>query len=168
MASVVLDRAHFVSHVCEDMGSLVRELARGAGAIMLAEEVLTGPALAELTGALAAQPPRSDVPVLVLARQGADSPAIANAMDEIANYTDIQRPMRVAALVSAVRTALGPKPRIAASSSTTRLPARAARVLANPGAVRSASHPPAASTEPRVNTNAVGAAARAATAESGR
>ncbi len=106
MASVVLDRAHFVSHVCEDMGSLVRELARGAGAIMLAEEVLAGPPLVELTGALGAQPPWSDVPVLVLARQGADSRAIANAMDEFANVTVIERPMRVAALVSAVRTAL--------------------------------------------------------------
>jgi len=106
MASVVLDRAHFVSHVCEDMGSLVRELARGAGAIMLAEEVLAGPPFVELTGALGAQPPWSDVPVLVLARQGADSRAIANAMDEFANVTVIERPMRVAALVSAVRTAL--------------------------------------------------------------
>jgi signal transduction histidine kinase len=106
MASAVLVRAHFVSHVCADMGSLVDELLRGAGAIMLAEEVLTGPALAELTGALAAQPPWSDVPVLVLARQGADSRAIANAMDEFANVTVIERPMRVAALVSAVRTAL--------------------------------------------------------------
>lgn len=106
MASTVLDRAHFVSHVCEDMRSLVQELSRGAGAIMLAEEVLAGPALVELTGALGAQPPWSDVPVLVLARQGADSRAVANAMDEFANVTVIERPMRVAALVSAVRTAL--------------------------------------------------------------
>ncbi|PNG59549.1 Virulence sensor protein BvgS precursor [Variovorax sp. WDL1] len=106
MASAVLDRAHFVSHVCEDMGSLVRELELGAGTIMLAEEVLAGPALVELTGALGAQPPWSDVPVLVLARQGADSRAIANAMDEFANVTVIERPMRVASLVSAVRTAL--------------------------------------------------------------
>ncbi|VTU17665.1 Autoinducer 2 sensor kinase/phosphatase LuxQ [Variovorax sp. PBL-H6] len=106
MASAVLDRAHFVSHVCEDMGALVRELALGAGAIMLAEEVLAGPPLVELTGALGAQPAWSDVPVLVLARQGADSRAVANAMDEFANVTVIERPMRVAALVSAVRTAL--------------------------------------------------------------
>lgn len=106
MASTVLERAHFVSQVCGDMASLVDELVRGAGAIMLAEEVLAGPALAQLTGALAAQPPWSDVPVLVLARQGADSRAIANAMDEFANVTVIERPMRVAALVSAVRTAL--------------------------------------------------------------
>ncbi|WP_232061945.1 hybrid sensor histidine kinase/response regulator [Variovorax sp. PBS-H4] len=106
MASAVLHRAHFVSHVCEDMGSLVQQLSRGAGAIMLAEEVLVGPALVELTGALGAQPPWSDVPVLVLARQGADSRAVANAMDEFANVTVIERPMRVAALVSAVRTAL--------------------------------------------------------------
>jgi len=106
MASAVLERAHFVAHVCDNVGALVQALLRGAGAIMLAEEVLAGPALVELTGALAAQPPWSDVPVLVLARQGADSRAVANAMDEFANVTVIERPMRVAALVSAVRTAL--------------------------------------------------------------
>ncbi len=73
---------------------------------MLAEEALAGNAGAGLSDALRAQPPWSDLPVLVLARQGADSRAIVNAMDELANVTVIERPMRIASLVSAARTAL--------------------------------------------------------------
>lgn len=73
---------------------------------MLAEEVITDAAIAHLKAALTSQGPWSDVPMLVLARQGANSRAIAHVMDEFANVTVIERPMRVAALVSAVRTAL--------------------------------------------------------------
>jgi signal transduction histidine kinase/CheY-like chemotaxis protein len=106
MASAVLERASFDPHVCADMAELMREMARGAGAVMLAEEIITGTAMAELKVALASQGPWSDLPVLVLARQGADSRAITHVMDEFANVTVIERPMRVASLVSAVRTAL--------------------------------------------------------------
>ena len=106
MASAVLERARFVSHACADMTELASELARGAGAIMVAEEVIAGAAISQLTDALSAQPPWSDVPVLVLARRGADSLAIAQVMDEFANVTVIERPMRVASLVSTVRSAL--------------------------------------------------------------
>ncbi|OUM01992.1 hybrid sensor histidine kinase/response regulator [Variovorax sp. JS1663] len=106
VAAAVLERAQFVACTCVDMAALARELGRGAGAILLAEEVMDRASMAELAGALAAQEPWSDMPVIVLARQGADSRAVATAMDEVANVTVIERPMRVAALVSAVRTAL--------------------------------------------------------------
>jgi signal transduction histidine kinase/CheY-like chemotaxis protein len=106
MAAAVLKRAQFVSHACADMDELRRELERGAGAIMLAEEVIAGASISQLTDSLSAQPPWSDVPLLVLARRGADSLAIAHVMDEFANVTVIERPMRVAALVSTVRSAL--------------------------------------------------------------
>ena len=106
MASAVLQRAQFDPHICADMGDVVHELSIGAGAVMLAEEVIAGPAMTELKVALASQGPWSDLPVIVLARQGADSRAIAEVMDEFANVTVIERPMRVASLVSAVRTAL--------------------------------------------------------------
>ncbi|MDM0051584.1 ATP-binding protein [Variovorax sp. J22R115] len=106
MASAVLQRAQFDPAICADMADLLREMSVGAGAVMLAEEVIAGPAMAELKVALASQGPWSDLPVIVLARQGADSRAIADVMDEFANVTVIERPMRVASLVSAVRTAL--------------------------------------------------------------
>jgi len=106
LAKGVLERANFIAHVCDDMPSLVSEISRGAGAIMLAEEAVGDVAATELATALALQPPWSDVPVLVLARQGADSRAIANAMEEFANVTVIERPMRVSALVTTLRAAL--------------------------------------------------------------
>ena len=106
MAETVLQRAGFDARSFVTLDALVHEMARGAGAIVLAEEVLATPAAAALTDALAAQPPWSDLPVLVLARQGADSRAIGDAMALQANVTVIERPVRIASLVSAVRTAM--------------------------------------------------------------
>ncbi len=106
MANAVLARAQIDTHSCANLGDLVRELQQGAGAVMLAEEVLADPAAASLNEVLASQAPWSDVPVLILARQGADSRVIAEAMDKLANVTVIERPMRVASLISTVRTAL--------------------------------------------------------------
>ena len=106
MASAVLARAQVTTHTCSTLCELVRALEQGAGAIMLAEEVLSDPAVSTLTDALGSQPPWSDLPVLILARQGADSPIIAAAMDRLANVTVIERPRRVASLISTVRTVL--------------------------------------------------------------
>ncbi len=106
LASAVLKRAGFAAFTCETMQRLTQEFATGAGAILLAEEVIAGTAVAELAGALAEQAPWSDVPVIILARQGMDTRAIVRVMDEIPNVTVIERPMRVSSLVSAVRTAL--------------------------------------------------------------
>ena len=106
MTGEVLARAGVGALACVDMEELARELKRGAGALLVAEEALRGPDQAVLTAALAAQPPWSDVPVLVLARHGADSPAIGHVMDRLPNLTVIERPVRVAALVSALRSTL--------------------------------------------------------------
>ncbi len=106
MAAAVLARAQVASHSCATLRDLVRGIQEGAGAIMLAEESLSDPASAALTEVLAAQPPWSDLPVLILARQGADSAVIAETMDRLANVTVIERPVRVASLVSTVRTVL--------------------------------------------------------------
>ena len=106
MARDVLARADIHAQVCSGMADLLAELPQGAGALMIAEELMTGDGLRALARALAAQPPWSDLPVLVLARQGADSLAVSRVMEEFANVTVIERPMRVTALVSTVRTAL--------------------------------------------------------------
>jgi signal transduction histidine kinase len=106
MTAAVLDRAGVPVQACATLAALVDEMARGAGAIVLAEEALAEPAAALLTQALQAQPGWSDLPVLVLARQGADSRIVGEAMDSVANVTVIERPVRVAAFVSSVRSAL--------------------------------------------------------------
>ena len=106
MTRDVLARSGIVGEPCADMDTLVAEFGRGAGALMVAEEELGTPALDTLSAALTSQPPWSDIPVLVLARTGADSRAIERAMDRLPNTTVIERPVRVSSLVSTVRSTL--------------------------------------------------------------
>ncbi|WP_301505854.1 hybrid sensor histidine kinase/response regulator [Variovorax sp. CAN15] len=106
MAAAVLLHAGIEAQVCADLPELLREIGNGAGALLVSEEMLAGNGAAELAAAVAAQPPWSDLPVLILARQGADSRAVTTAMEGMANVTVLERPIRVASLVSALRSAL--------------------------------------------------------------
>jgi signal transduction histidine kinase/ActR/RegA family two-component response regulator len=106
MAASLLSRAGIDVQRCPNIQSVVTELESGAGALLLAEEALTDAGAGELIKAIAAQPPWSDLPVLVLARHGETSRAVVDAMDLSANVTVLERPMRVASLVSVVRSAL--------------------------------------------------------------
>jgi PAS domain S-box-containing protein len=91
---------------CSDLAELCEQLKEGAGAILVPEEAIVADKHDCLADWLRNQPPWSDLPVLVLARTGADSAAVAQAMDLLGNVTVLERPTRVAALVSAVRAAL--------------------------------------------------------------
>jgi signal transduction histidine kinase len=90
---------------CVNVDGLLRELDIGAAALLLTEE-----ALADDDGRLASwiahQPPWSDLPVLLLTRTGANSPAATAAVETLGNVTLLERPVRLAALASAVRSAL--------------------------------------------------------------
>jgi PAS domain S-box-containing protein len=88
-----------LQHVCD-------ELVGGASAVLIAEEAVGERGDNCLARWLAEQPPWSDLPILVFARSGADSAAVAQALELLGNVTVLERPMRVAALVSAVQTAL--------------------------------------------------------------
>jgi signal transduction histidine kinase/CheY-like chemotaxis protein len=101
-----LRRAGIDALACPDADELRREVFEGCGAVLLAEEALSDRATSHLLRAIATQEPWSDLWLLVLARQGADSPTIAQAMAMGANLSVLERPMRVAALITAVRTAL--------------------------------------------------------------
>jgi signal transduction histidine kinase len=92
--------------VCRDLQRLLDELPRGAAALLLAEEALGEDQTVRLRAHLRRQPPWSDLPVLVLTARGADSPTVATAVEELGNVTLLERPTRVAALTSAVRSAL--------------------------------------------------------------
>ena len=106
IACAILQSAGIDCEHCATLADLRRELELGAGALLLAEEALAldhGQVLAKW---LADQPPWSDLPILVVARPGADSAAVMQSMDSLGNVTVLERPTRVAALVSAIRTAL--------------------------------------------------------------
>jgi signal transduction histidine kinase len=104
----VLARADLPCHVCADVNRLCAELERGAGAIILTEEVLDRPGLRLLTAALDQQPAWSDVPVLLFAggEQSRASLRTLQTLELLRNVTLLDRPMRLAALVSSLRAAL--------------------------------------------------------------
>lgn len=106
MTSYVLEGANIPSYCCSNVEQLREQLEFGASAVVLAEEAVTDDPKDRLVDWLAHQPPWSDLPVLVISRPGADSVAVAQAMDLLGNVTVLERPTRIAALVSAVRTAV--------------------------------------------------------------
>ena len=91
---------------CRSFESMLTEVRAGAGALLLPEEAASDEHNAALSALLAAQPPWSDLPVLILTRRGADSAEAMEAVRTLGNVTLLERPVRVAALVSAVRTAI--------------------------------------------------------------
>lgn len=106
LAQSILGRAGVKCVCCDSLIALCRESDAGAGAVLLPEEAVITEDESCLIQRLWHQPLWSDLPVLVLARPGADSAAVAQAMELLGNVTVLERPMRVAALVSAVRAAL--------------------------------------------------------------
>jgi len=81
----------------------------GVGAVLLTEESLVAGPRDVITAALDAQPAWSDVPVIILTAEGELSRAIANRVEAIAsrgNATLLERPVRVATLVTVTRAAL--------------------------------------------------------------
>jgi signal transduction histidine kinase/CheY-like chemotaxis protein len=100
LAQRVLAQAGFDAVLPAGMEELCAMLDEGAGAVLLTEETLTPPGMSLLMGALARQPTWSDVPLLVF---GAPSSTL---LEESANMTVIERPVRIRTLLSAVRAAL--------------------------------------------------------------
>lgn len=106
LAQTILGRADVSCLICRDIDELDAALEDGAGALLLAEEAVAESRKDRIAALVRRQPAWSDLPVLVLARPGADSAAVAGAMDLLGNVTVLERPARVATVVSAVRTAL--------------------------------------------------------------
>lgn len=102
----VLAGAGVAAHLCAGIEDLLANVRRGAAAVLLAEEALSPGHTAAVKRVLAEQPPWSDLPLLILTRPGADSAELGEAIHALGNVTLLERPLRVATLVSAVRTAL--------------------------------------------------------------
>jgi len=93
--------------VCADMGELLREIGNGAGAILISEEGLPSQErLSQLGEGLSRQAPWSDLPILLLAHPGANAGAIRQTVRTLGNVTLLERPVRLATLMTAVQTAL--------------------------------------------------------------
>ena len=102
----ILSRAGIETLICTGTASVRREVESGAGALLVGEEAATLTATNALSDALAHQPSWSDLPILMLTGPGPDSAAAISAAAKLGNVTLLERPVRVASLVSAVRAAL--------------------------------------------------------------
>ena len=91
------------------MSALCSAFADGVGVLVVAEEALQESARSVLLDALAKQPSWSDVPLIVLTTEGELSRTLTAEVESLAlrgNVTLLERPVRIATLVTAVRAAL--------------------------------------------------------------
>ncbi len=108
LAAAALSDGGFACHVCRNVDELWAEIERGAGAVMMTEEVLSVHAVGCLRAVLERQPRWSDLPLIVFTSQpfadfGAHS---TETFAETANVTLLERPIRVRTMLSAARAAL--------------------------------------------------------------
>src|SRR5829696_7535887 len=109
LAEQVLGKWGLTAAAHADMAALCAAVRRGVGAVLLAEEALRPSDRGLLLAALESQPAWSDVPIVVLTAEGELSRVIADGVAAIAhrgNVTLLERPVRVATLVTVVRAAL--------------------------------------------------------------
>lgn len=111
LAARVLESADVHTYVCSSMHEVVSEFEHWAGAILAMEETFTPASLKLLAENLDRQPPWSDIAVLVITRQGTDSPDLQTVMERLRNCTLLERPVRTRALISTVRSALNARRR---------------------------------------------------------
>lgn len=102
----ILGDASIESLICPDITSLERTIDEGTGVLLVAEEAVANGGMQALATALSRQEPWSDLPVLLLTRNRADSSTVARALQTLGNVTLLERPVRPATLVSALRAAL--------------------------------------------------------------
>ena len=105
----LLDRVSIPCRVCESVAELTAIVrGEGAGALLLTEEALDEPDFPALVACLAQQAPWSDVPVLLFAGGSASERTgrAIRSIDTLRNVTLLERPIRLAAVLSTVRAAL--------------------------------------------------------------
>ena len=109
LAVDILDRWRIRAAASSTMAELCTAIEEGVGVVVLAEEALHGDARQMLESALQNQPPWSDVPVAVITAAGELSRVMATSVEALTrrgNVTLLERPIRVATLVTAIRSAL--------------------------------------------------------------
>jgi signal transduction histidine kinase len=122
-------QAHLTCQVCDGWSMLEREILAGAGGILISEDAMDPSGARRLRQLLDKQPTWSDLPVMLMMGRSADSSAVHAAARAIGNVTLLERPMRVAALVSAAEYALRARRRQYQSRSQLQALERAADAL---------------------------------------
>jgi signal transduction histidine kinase len=106
VTSALLDQAGVFCEPFHDVGRLAAEIQKGVGAVMLTDAALVAPGIQAVLDALAAQPPWSEIPVILLTPDRRHSPVVENALSMLTNVTVLDRPVSARTMVSAVLAAL--------------------------------------------------------------
>jgi signal transduction histidine kinase/ActR/RegA family two-component response regulator len=95
------------AQACSSLQELIPQLDEGLGCLVLVEEALVEPDIGYFQQAVQAQPPWSDLPLLLIAGQETPlSALIDRVFPQSGNITLLQRPLHPVGLVSAVNVAL--------------------------------------------------------------
>lgn len=106
LSSEILGRAGVSCTTCPGLDQLPAALDQSVASLLIAEEIFARDHRGLLVSWLARQEPWSDLPVILLARPGADSETLTRAVEQLSNVTVIDRPTRIATLVSVARSAI--------------------------------------------------------------
>ena len=104
-AAQILGEANVHTKVCRDLAALSEQLNQSTEALLITEEALVPPELAGLLELLQQQAKWSDIPVIVLTRDGVGD-RVLEIFGPSVNVTLLERPLRSVTLVAAVKVAL--------------------------------------------------------------
>jgi signal transduction histidine kinase len=114
MIQQVLERAGVSVTVCPTVERLCRQLGDETGAALLSDEALTPANVHVLVEVLRTQPPWSDIPIFITTSSGDVTQASQKRLqilEPLGTVSLLERPLRIATLVSAVRAGLGARRR---------------------------------------------------------
>ena len=109
LTKVMLERSGFSVRLYDDLPQLCNDLNENSGVLLIAEEALNRANREMLLAAIEHQPTWSDIPIIILTGEGELSRSIPHGLSMVAgraNVTLIERPVRIATLVTAVRSSL--------------------------------------------------------------
>jgi PAS domain S-box-containing protein len=109
LAAETLREGGIEALVCPSLEVLVRELQRGAGFAVLAEEAIAAETLRSLSDWLGGQEAWSDLPLVLLTRRsgdGEDGRTSGSPLELLGNVTYLERPFHPKTLMSLARSAL--------------------------------------------------------------
>ena len=100
--------AGIAGEICASPSALCAEIGTGAAAVVLTEEIFEFGGFEGIAASLEAQPPWSDIPVLLFAGSEGRAPAAPtlSAIECLPNVTLLDRPVRVSAALSIVRASI--------------------------------------------------------------
>jgi signal transduction histidine kinase len=105
----ILQQSGVACSVISEAAAVAEGIENGGGAAIITEEALSVEAIDLLSQSIASQAAWSDFPMLVLTGSGSSTPMTENAVRSrapLGNITLLERPLRPATLISAVKTAL--------------------------------------------------------------